>query len=582
MKIGRRLGGALALLLAAALSVAHAQDPQPESGTGWTDKEAVSGTSFMVAAANPHAVRAGYDVLKRGGTAADAAVAVQLVLNLVEPQSSGIGGGAFLLYWDAATKTLHTIDGRETAPAAAVPERFLGPDGKPMTFFKALVGGQSVGVPGTVRLLETMHKRFGKTPWPDLFAPAIALAENGFAVSPRLATSIARAQKRGLDRFPAARAYFFDDRGAPLPAGHQLKNPEFAATLRRVANEGADAFYTGAIAADIVAAAAETSAVANNITLQDLADYEAKDRPPVCTAYRAYEVCGMGPPTSGGLTVAQILGLLAQHDLRATGWNAEFVHLYAEAAKLAYADRARYMADADFIDVPAAGLIDPGYLKARARLIDARKSHGKAEAGDPPAKKAMEWAPDAHRDRAGTSHFVIRDAAGNALSMTTTIESGFGSRVMVHGFLLNNELTDFSRRPEKNGKPVANRVEGGKRPRSSMAPTIVFKDGEPYLLIGSPGGSRIINYVAKSLIAILDWDMDPQDALETGHFTHRNGKTLDLEEGTAAAEFGEALQAKGHRVKARNLNSGLHAILIKDGQLTGAADPRREGVAMGE
>ena len=582
MKIGRRLGSGFALLLAAAFSFAHAQDPQPESGTGWTDKASISAKKFMVAAANTHAVKAGFDVLKRGGTAADAAVAVQLVLNLVEPQSSGIGGGAFLLYWDAATKTLHTIDGRETAPAAAVPERFLGPDGKPMKFFKAVVGGQSVGVPGTVRLLETMHRRFGKTPWPDLFAPAIALAEDGFAVSPRLATSIARAQKRGLDRFPVARAYFFDDRGVPLPAGHRLRNPEFAATLRRIANEGADAFYTGAIAADIVAAVAETSAVANNITLQDLAAYEAKDRPPVCTAYRAYEVCGMGPPTSGGLTLAQILGLLAQHDLRATGWNADFVHLYAEAAKLAYADRARYMADPDFVDVPAAGLVDAGYLKTRAGLIDAGKSLGKAEAGEPPAKKAMEWAPDAQRDRAGTSHFVIRDAAGNALSMTTTIESGFGSRVMVRGFLLNNELTDFSRRPEKNGKLVANRVEGGKRPRSSMAPTIVFKDGEPYLLIGSPGGSRIINYVAKSLIAILDWDMDPQDALEMGHFTHRNGKTLDLEEGTAAAGFGEALQAKGHRVKARNLNSGLHAILIKDGQLTGAADPRREGVAMGE
>ena len=582
MKIGRRLGVGLGLLLTAAFSFAHAQDPQPEFGAGWTDKTSVSAKKYMVAAANPHAVRAGYEVLKRGGTAADAAVAVQLVLNLVEPQSSGIGGGAFLLYWDAAAKTLHTIDGRETAPAAAVPERFLGPDGKPMKFFKAVVGGQSVGVPGTVRLLETMHRRFGKTPWPDLFAPAIALAEDGFTVSPRLATSIARAQKRGLDRFPVARAYFFDDRGVPLPAGHRLRNPEFAATLRRIANEGADAFYTGAIAADIVAAVAETSAVANNITLQDLAAYEAKDRPPVCTAYRAYEVCGMGPPTSGGLTLAQILGLLAQHDLRATGWNADFVHLYAEAAKLAYADRARYMADPDFVDVPAAGLVDAGYLKTRAGLIDAGKSLGKAEAGEPPAKKAMEWAPDAQRDRAGTSHFVIRDAAGNALSMTTTIESGFGSRVMVRGFLLNNELTDFSRRPEKNGKLVANRVEGGKRPRSSMAPTIVFKDGEPYLLIGSPGGSRIINYVAKSLIAILDWDMDPQDALEMGHFTHRNGKTLDLEEGTAAAGFGEALQAKGHRVKARNLNSGLHAILIKDGQLTGAADPRREGVAMGE
>lgn len=582
MTTGRWLGGGLTLLLAAAFSFAQAQDPQPEHGTGWDDKRSVKAGRFMVAAANPHAVQAGYDVLKRGGTAADAAVAVQLVLNLVEPQSSGIGGGAFALYWDAATKTLHTIDGRETAPAKATPDRFLEPDGKPMKFAKALIGGQSVGVPGTVRLLEALHGRFGKLGWADLFQPAIALAETGFAVSPRLAKSVARAKKWGLDRFPAARAYFFDGEGAPLQPGQRLTNPAFAATLRTIAAEGADAFYTGRIAQDIVAAAAETSIVANTVTLRDLGAYRAKFRPPVCTSYRIYRVCGMGPPTSGGLTVAQILGMLEAHDLKALGWNADFVHLYAEAAKRAYADRARYMADADFVEMPAAGLVDPGYLKARAATIDLNKSQGRAEAGDPPAKKALNWAPDAARDRAGTSHFVIRDAYGNALSMTTTIESGFGSRVMVRGFLLNNELTDFSRQPEKDGRPVANRVEGGKRPRSSMAPTIVFKDGAPYLLIGSPGGSRIINYVAKSLIAILDWGMDPQDALETGHFTHRNGKTLDLEEGTAAAGFASALSAKGHATKIRNLNSGLHAILIDGGTLIGAADPRREGIVLGD
>ena len=577
-----RWAGGIALLLAALALPTTAQDPQPERGTGWRDKGSVTADQFMVAAANPHAVRAGYAVLKRGGTAMDAAVAVQMVLNLVEPQSSGIGGGAFLLYWDAATKVLHTIDGRETAPAAATPRRFLRDDGKPMPFFEAVVGGQSVGVPGTLRLLEAGHERFGKRPWAALFDPAIALAEEGFPVSPRLAKSIARAQKRGLDRFPAARAYFFGADGAPLPEGHRLKNPAFADTLREIAERGAGAFYTGPIAGDIAAAVAETARVQNTVMLEDLAGYRAKDRPPVCVAYRTYEVCGMGPPTSGGLTVGQILGMLAQYDLKAIGWGAEFAHLFAEASKRAYADRARYMADSDFVDVPVEGLVDPDYLKERARQIDADRSTGKADAGDPPRKRASDWAPSADTDRAGTSHFVIRDGYRNALSMTTTIESGFGSRVMVRGFLLNNELTDFSRRPEKDGKPVANRVEGGKRPRSSMAPTIVFKGGEPYLLIGSPGGSRIINYVAQALVTILDWGMDPQDALELGHVAHRNGKTLDLEAGTTAAAFQAELEAKGHPVAMRDMNSGLHAILIEDGTLTGAADPRREGVALGE
>jgi gamma-glutamyltranspeptidase/glutathione hydrolase len=320
----------------------------------------------------------------------------------------------------------------------------------------------------------------------------------------------------------------------------------------------------------------------NNITLLDLENYEAKMRAPVCVDYRGYNVCGMGPPTSGGLTVGQILGQLALYDVKAIGWNAEFVHLFAEASKLAYADRGLYMADADYVPVPVKGLVDPDYLKSRARSINRQQSSGKAKPGKPLSKQKMRWAPSINPNRAGTSHIVIRDQYGNALSMTTTIESGFGSRVMVRGFLLNNELTDFDRQPERDGRLVANRVEGGKRPRSSMAPTVVFKNGEPYLLIGSPGGSRIINYVAKSIVAILDWEMDPQDALETGHFLHRNGKALDLERGTTAAAFAEQLEAMGHTIATRDLNSGLHAILIKNGKLTGAADPRREGIARGE
>ncbi len=580
MKRAARLWRAGAFSIAVFVASAQAQDPQPESGSGWEDKQSVKASRFMVAAANPHAVRAGRDVLKRGGTALDAAVAVQMMLNLVEPQSSGIGGGAFLLYWEAATESLYTIDGRETAPASATPGRFLEPDGSKMKFSKAVVGGQSVGVPGTLRLLEAAHKRFGKVPWAQLFEPAVTLAETGFHVSPRLAGSIAKA--RQLDKFSAARSYFFNSNGEPLRAGHLLKNPAFAATLRTIAVQGADAFYSGDIARDIVAAVGETSILANNITASDLGNYRAKFRPPVCVDYRRYEVCGMGPPTSGGLTVGQILGMLANHDVRAIGWNAEFVHLYAEAAKRAYADRALYMADSDFVDVPTQAIVAPDYLKSRGQQIDRGRSTGKSEPGDLPAKETRHWAPSENPGRPGTSHLVIRDGDGNALSMTTTIESGFGSRVMVRGFLLNNELTDFDRQPEKNGRFVANRAEGGKRPRSSMAPTIVLKDGAPYLLIGSPGGSRIINYVAKSIVAILDWEMDPQDALETGHFAHRNGKTLDLEQRTSATAFAEMLEEKGHTVKARNLNSGLHAIVIKDGLLIGAADPRREGIVLGE
>ena len=560
------------------------QDPQPEVGFGWEDKQSVSGKEFMVSAANPLAVQAGYDVLKSGGTAADAMIAVQLMLNLAEPQSSGIGGGAFMLYWDAASNSLTTLDGRETAPAAAVPERFLDADGQKIPFGKAISGGQSVGVPGALRLMEAAHERFGRKDWASLFESTIKMSENGFEVSPRLAKSIVAAQEkeRFIDVFPATKAYFFDDGGSPVQEGSLLKNPAFADTLRIIAEQGVDAFYTGPIAEDIVKAVADTSIVTNNITLEDMKDYQVKDRPAICTPYRAYDVCGMGPPTSGGLTVGQILGVLGQYDVKTMGWTAEFAHLYAEAAKLAYADRGLYLADADFVQVPVKGLLDADYIRSRAALIDLSKASDKRVAGVPPMQTALQLSPTQNTGRPGTSHIVIRDSYGNALSMTTTIETGFGSRVFVRGFLLNNELTDFDRQPSIDGRLVANRVEGGKRPRSSMSPTIVFKDNEPYLLIGSPGGSRIINYVAKTIVAVLDWDMDPQDAIETGHFLHRNGKTLDLEQATTAAGFQENLEAKGHTVAVRDLNSGLHAILINDGELIGAADPRREGVAMGE
>jgi gamma-glutamyltranspeptidase/glutathione hydrolase len=578
----RPLALSLALVTSLVLTEARAQDPQPESGTGREVKTSVTAGEFMVSAANPLAARAGYDVLKAGGTAIDAAVAVQMMLNLVEPQSSGIGGGAFLLYWDAKNRTLETYDGRETAPAAATPEYFLKEDGTPMGFWDAVVGGRSVGVPGTLRLLEVAQGKHGNKNWGELFRPAIDLAEAGFEISPRMAKSIAAAQEKSLDKFSTAKAYFFNEDGTPREAGSLLKNPEFAVTLRAIAEGGADVFYKGDIARDIVAAVQATTENPGILSVEDFAAYQVKQRDPVCTLYRVYKVCGMGPPTSGGLTVGQMLGILGHFDLKAMGPGPQAVHLFAEAGKLAYADRGLYMADSDFVRMPTKGLLDADYLTGRAGLIKPDGAMSKADPGTPPWKDAALRAPDSGLERPGTSHFVIRDSYGNAVSMTTTIETGFGSRVMVRGFLLNNELTDFSRAPEKDGKVIANRVEAGKRPRSSMAPTIVFDaEGEPVLLIGSPGGSRIINYVAKTLVAVLDWKMDIQDAIDLGHFVNRNGAT-DLEIGTGVESYRDALEALGHEVKIVDLNSGLHGIVIAKDRLTGGADSRREGVVLGE
>ncbi len=538
----------------------------------------VTTDTAMVSAANPHAVQAGVDVLAAGGTAADAAVAVQMMLNLVEPQSSGIGGGAFMLYWDATEGKLTTFDGREKAPATATPSYFQNADGEPLKWWDAVVGGRSVGVPGTLKLLEHVHGKYGKEEWSDLLDPAISKARQGFKVSPRLAKSIAGAAERKLDMFDSTREYFFNEDGTPLAAGTYLTNDDFARALRDIASNGSAPFYTGQIAEDIVAAV-KTETNPGEMELDDLANYEVVERQPVCVPYRSYEVCGMGPPTSGGLTMGQILTLLSNHDLPSMGPTTEAWHLYIEAAKLAYADRGMYMADSDFVSMPD-GLLDKTYLSNRAALIDPAASMGKAEAGSPPSKDGLNFAPDLQPERAGTSHFSIVDQFGNIISMTTTIETGFGSRVMTNGFLLNNELTDFSFKDMKDGKPVANRVEGGKRPRSSMSPTIVLKDGAPILAIGSPGGSRIINYVTQKVIAILDWEMDLQAALDMPHVVNRNGKT-DLEEGTAALDHQPALEALGHEINVRGLNSGLHAIAIADGKLHGAADSRREGIAAG-
>lgn len=572
---------ATTIAVALLVTPAAAQDrPQPEATAEIATHRSVEASDFMVAAASPLAVRAGYDVLAAGGSAADAAVAVQMVLNVVEPQSSGIGGGAFALYWDAALGELTTFDARETAPAAATPDYWLGPDGAALGFWDAVVGGRSAGVPGTLKLMETLHDRYGRLPWGGLFEPAITAAEDGIAITPRLAAAIEDAEEHAMSDFPTARALYFHQDGSPKSTGEILRNPDLARTFRLVAAEGSEPFYEGAIARDIVAAVL-TETNPGILTLEDLAGYEVKERPAACAAYRAYEVCGMGPPSSGGLTVGQILGILANFDLPEMGPGTGSTHLFLEASKLAFADRGLYMADSDFVDMPE-GLLDPDYLAGRAGLIDPAAAMEAASPGEPPWDDAQLWGADGDRPNHGTSHFVIVDRYGDMASITTTIETGFGSRVVTDGFMLNNELTDFSFEAEEDGKPVANRVEGGKRPRSSMAPTIVLQDGAPVLLIGSPGGSRIIPYVAQALVGILDFGMDPQSAIDAPHVVNRNGPTTDVEPGPDAEATVAALGELGQTAEVADLNSGLHAILIRDGVLTGAADKRREGLVMGE
>jgi gamma-glutamyltranspeptidase/glutathione hydrolase len=539
-----------------------------------------TGSRIMVVTANPEATRIGYQILKGGGSAADAAVAVQLVLGLVEPQSSGIGGGGFALYYDRASNQVYSFDGRETAPIAAGKYLFRGKDGKPMEFYDAAVGGRAVGVPGTLRLLEMLHAKFGARPWRDLFSPAIALAETGFIVSPRLAAMVEHDEMK-LKNFTPTLLYFFPDAATPVAAGHRLANPVYARTLRKVALEGPKAFYTGDTAEAIVKAVREDFENPGLLSIEDLADYKALERKTVCGYYRRHMICTMGEPSSGGLMLLAALGILQNFDMAGMGAkNPQSWHYISEASRLAFADRNFYMADPHYSQSPGTLLIDPAYLKQRAALIAPNRPIQKVMPGTPPAW-AQKAAPEpAYPKPPGTTHFTIVDAKGNIVSMSDSIEDSFGSRMYVEGFMLNNQLTDFSFVPEVDGKPVANRVEGGKRPRSTMTPVIMFApDGKPALAIGSAGGSAIMGYVLQRIVGIVDWKQDVVSAVAAPNVINRGSK---IEFEAEASDLAEPLRKIGHPAELSELNSGLSAIQFHQGGMTGTADPRREGTAMGE
>ncbi|ASK27322.1 gamma-glutamyltransferase [Neisseria chenwenguii] len=555
-----------------------AESHAPEQGTGLTEQKLVHAKNFMAASANPLATEAGYEVLKKGGSAIDAMIAIQTTLSLTEPQSSGLGGGAFLVYWDNKAKKLTTFDARETAPKAAKPELFLDASGKPLEFMNAVVGGRSVGVPGIPKLLEDIHKRYGKLPWATLFNKPISLAEQGFAVSPRMAKSIEQNQKY-LQRYPQTAAYFLPN-GKPLAAGTLLKNPEFARSVRLLAEKGSTPFYSGKPAQNIVNTVTGAADNPGKISMADFKNYRVIERTPVCAPYREFEICGMGAPSSGAIALGEIFGVLQQQDMKALGAdNIQSWRWLGEASRIAFADRDRYVGDPAFVSVPAKSLISRAYLKPRSEEIrNTDKALPKVEAGVFGKKQAAGKAVELP----STSHIVVVDKAGNVVSMTTSIENAFGSTLMANGYLLNNELTDFSFKPaDETGKPVANSVAGGKRPRSSMAPTIVMQNGRPYLAVGSPGGSRIIGYVAKTLVAHIDWDMDIQTAISLPNMLNR-GSTYEIEQNTPAAAKAGALEQLGYKVQVRDLNSGVQGILIGKTGLQGGADPRREGKVMGD
>ena len=548
----------------------------------------VRAEKYMVAVGHLLAAQAAREILRKGGNALDAAIAAEMVLGLVEPQSSGIGGGGFLVHFAAKTGAIDTYDGRETAPKSSNPYMFLDGSGKPLKWRDASVGGLGVGVPGLLRMLELAHKEHGHLPWHDLFQPTIKLAVGGFPISDRLARQIASAER--LSEGPVAGFYFFENDGTPKKPGTILVNRDLADTLGRVADEGAKAFYTGDIAKAIAQAVSRAPMRPAVMTVSDIESYAAKKRPPVCLPYRVWLICGMGPPSSGGLTTLQILGILRKFDLNKIDIESDAgavraLHLLGEASRLAFADRNVYIGDPDFVPVPSSGLLDPEYLALRAGEIDPTKALGKRQPGMPgPLAENRPATPKGAAGEKGlsTTHLSIIDADGNAVSMTTTIERTFGSRLMVRGFLLNNELTDFNFQPNAGGGPVANRAVPGKRPRSSMSPTLVFDgDGGVVMAIGSPGGSRIIGYVAKTLIAALDWNLNIQKAIDFPNVVNRNGP-LEVEKGTRFEALIPALEKMGHEVRLISLGSGLNGVMVTKDGLEGGVDKRREGVALGD
>ena len=537
----------------------------------------------MVAAAHPLAAQAGRTILAQGGTAIDAAIAIQAVLGLVEPQSSGLAGGGFLLHYAADTHTLTSWDGRETAPAAMRPDAFAPFATRTTTaqtkenFYRAVTSGLATGVPGVAAMFAQAHQKHGRLNWAHLFAPATRLAEQGFAVTPRLHYLIAHDPVLADDA--DARAYFFTPEKKPHPVGHILKNPAYAETLRRLARHGAADFYTAAphsTGGKMLARLAQTASV---MTPQDLATYRAKQRPALCAPYRAYKICSIGPPSSGGVALLQMLGLLSRFDMAAHAPNSTAaIHLISEAARLAFADRARYLADADFVHVPVAALLAPDYLARRAALIRPNKRLPHARAGQPQGAqpRADNFAPPS----ISTTHFVVRDRYGNAVSMTSSVESAFGARQMAAGMMLNNQLTDFSFLPTRKGKPVANAVAGGKRPRSSMTPVMIFNPHDQLVgLLGSPGGPRIIGYVAQTIIALIDAQMDMQAAIDLPHHISYRGQ-IELETGADWRTQKTALEKLGHKIILRRQPSGLHGLWLKNGAWQGGADSRREGVVL--
>lgn len=605
-----------ALLAAGCASQGHFNyiiPDQPEGASGYSGKPGWATSKFAVAAANPLATNAGYQVLKAGGSAVDAAIAVQMVLTLVEPQSSGIGGGAFLVHYNG--KDTEAFDGRETAPAAATETLFIGLDGKPVPFIEGVVGGRSVGTPGTVRMLEMAHQQYGKLPWAKLFEPAIALAEGGFRVSARMSTLLASEQH--LKKDPVAAAYFYDAAGKAWPVGHLLKNPELGAVFRRIASGGARALMEGDIAQAVVNKVQQHPTHPGRLSLSDLAHYQAKKRTPLCFDYTArtprpetparkdYRICGMPPPSSGTIAIGQILGILnntaaaslaPEPALPGVAPGADWLHLYTEASRLAFADRAQYLADPDFVSAPAGdwmSLLASDYLARRSKLIASGADAPSMKTAQPgvPGSVKTSFAPMPEQPEYGTSHISIVDAWGNALAMTTTIEDAWGARQMVNrgaglsgGFLLNNELTDFSFAPtDATGTPIANRVQGGKRPRSSMAPILVFDKatGQFVMSAGSPGGALIIHFTAKTLYGVLNWGLNTQQAINLPNFASLNGPTL-LEEKRFPPATIEALKARGHEVREINMTSGLQAIQRTATGFFGGADPRREGVVIGD